>query len=55
VGDDDRRVNAKTQPPKQVYAKPQLIEYGSVAKLTQSGGSTSNEAQTPRRMKGMCL
>ena len=25
------------------YAKPALIEYGSIAKLTQSGGSTTNE------------
>lgn len=25
------------------YTKPKLLEYGSVAKLTQSGGSTTNE------------
>ena len=25
------------------YAKPRLLEYGSIAKLTQSGGSTTNE------------
>ena len=25
------------------YTKPKLLEYGSVAKLTQSGGSTTSE------------
>ena len=35
------------------YAKPKLLEYGSVAKLTQSGGSTANEPAT--KMKGKCL
>ena len=28
------------------YAKPVLIEYGSISKLTQSGGSTLNEPAT---------
>jgi hypothetical protein len=30
------------------WETPRLIEYGSVAKLTQSGGSTIKEAGTPR-------
>jgi hypothetical protein len=34
------------------YTKPKLVEYGSVAKLTQSGGSTVNEPAP--KMKG-CL
>jgi hypothetical protein len=29
--------------PKRPYAKPKLQEYGTVAKLTQSGGSTKSE------------
>ena len=35
------------------YAKPKLIEYGSVAKLTQSGGSTLTELASPKMKK--CL
>jgi len=34
------------------YAKPTLLEYGSIAKLTQSGGSTTNE---PAVMMKPCL
>jgi hypothetical protein len=30
--------------PKRPYVKPKLQEYGTVAKLTQSGGSTKSEA-----------
>ena len=43
--DQDKRISdgqagkGKRRP----YAKPVLIEYGSIAKLTQSGGSTTNE------------
>ena len=35
------------------YAKPKLLEYGSVAKLTQSGGSTTTENVSPKMKK--CL
>ncbi|HVB38868.1 MAG TPA: lasso RiPP family leader peptide-containing protein [Vicinamibacterales bacterium] len=34
------------------YRKPQLVEYGSVAKLTQTGGTTRNE---PHGFKMPCL
>ncbi|HMB78971.1 MAG TPA: lasso RiPP family leader peptide-containing protein [Vicinamibacterales bacterium] len=34
------------------YAKPKLLEYGSVAKLTQSNGSTTTEV-APKMKK--CL
>lgn len=30
------------------YAKPKLLEYGSVAKLTQAGGVTVIEAGSPK-------
>ena len=36
------------------YAKPKLLEYGSVAKLTQAGGSTVTENVSPK-MKHQCL
>lgn len=32
---------------KRPYVKPRLREYGSIAKLTQSGGSTRVEAGSP--------
>lgn len=30
--------------PKKTYATPRLTEYGSIAKLTQSGGSANGDA-----------
>jgi hypothetical protein len=33
---------------KRPYAKPRIREYGSIAKLTQSGGSTRAEIPTMR-------
>ena len=52
---DDDRVKKETQDaPKRPYAKPTLIEYGSVAKLTQSGGSTRFET-APMSRAGTCL
>lgn len=51
---DDERVSVQTAgATKLTYAKPVLIEYGSVAKLTQSNGSTTTET-LPMRM-GSCL
>jgi len=38
-----RRAAAKSSGAKRPYAKPRLQEYGSIAKLTQSGGSTKPE------------
>lgn len=46
--DDDKSVgNDPARTPKRPYAKPRLQEYGSVAKLTQSGGSTMAESGVP--------
>ncbi|HEY2907349.1 MAG TPA: lasso RiPP family leader peptide-containing protein [Vicinamibacterales bacterium] len=36
------------------YSAPSLVQYGSVAKLTQSGGSTSAEGTVPAKSM-MCL
>jgi hypothetical protein len=36
------------------YAKPVIREYGSIAKLTQSGGSTKPESGVPLK-SGVCL
>jgi hypothetical protein len=41
-------------PTKRAYAKPKLIEYGSVAKLTQ--GTRTKQADTPAAgFKRVCL
>jgi hypothetical protein len=45
---------AKPAHDRRPWETPQLIEYGSVAKLTQSGGSTAKEGTTPRAKKS-CL
>ena len=53
--DDDQRVEeAPARPTKRPYVKPQLQEYGSVAKLTQAGGSTLSETG-PISRNGPCL
>ena len=41
---DKRPVGADPRARKRPYAKPVVREYGSIAKLTQSGGSTKPEA-----------
>jgi hypothetical protein len=41
-------------PPRRAYAKPRLIEYGSVAKLTQ--GTRTKQADTPAAgFRRVCL
>ncbi|MGE0039651.1 MAG: lasso RiPP family leader peptide-containing protein [Vicinamibacterales bacterium] len=49
----DSVVRTGTSGSKRQYAPPVLIEYGSISKLTQSGGSTKAESGVPQ-MK-MCL
>ena len=55
--DDDNVDKHDVGPPKQrarkPYAKPMIHEYGSIAKLTQSGGSTKPETGGMRA--GICL
>jgi len=54
-GVDKRDVGRPEQhAPGRPYAKPRIREYGSIAKLTQSGGSTKNEAGGGMK-KGPCL
>jgi hypothetical protein len=54
-GVDKREVGRpESRARKRLYAKPRIQEYGSIAKLTQSGGSTKPELGT--KMKGInCL
>ena len=42
--------DGKAAPDRRRWETPQLIEYGSVAKLTQSGGSSVTEAGVPAQM-----
>lgn len=42
------------RPPRKKYTTPRLEEYGHVAKLTQSGGSTMLETGFPAMM-AQCL
>lgn len=42
------------RPPRKRYSTPRLEEYGHVAKLTQSGGSTMAESGNPAMM-ATCL
>jgi hypothetical protein len=46
--------DAKAPRERHPWETPRLIEYGSVAKLTQSGGSTAKEGGVPTGMK-KCL
>jgi hypothetical protein len=39
---------------KRLYTTPQLVEYGSIARLTHTTGSTAREGSQPRRARG-CL
>jgi hypothetical protein len=41
------------QPPRRPYVSPELVEYGSVAKLTQTGGMTSTDFFFNLRRMGM--
>ena len=50
-----RQAPAVTErPPRKRYSTPHLEEYGHVAKLTQSGGTTMAETGVPAMMTG-CL
>jgi hypothetical protein len=40
-------------PPRQAYVSPELVEYGSVAKLTQTGGMTTIDFFFNLRRMGM--
>jgi hypothetical protein len=40
LADQPKDSTRDDQPPRQPYVAPELIEYGTVAKLTQTGGRT---------------
>jgi hypothetical protein len=42
-------------PARKPYRPPVLTEYGSVAKLTRSNGSTTTESGMPQMMMMFCL
>lgn len=45
MGDQDSVASTGRRP----YSTPKLVEYGSVAQLTQSGGSTKTETGVPKK------
>jgi hypothetical protein len=45
----DKTPDDAVQPVRRPWTAPELTEYGSVAKLTQSGGSTAMEQGVPRQ------
>lgn len=51
-GDPAARAAGKVE--RRAYSTPTLVEYGSVAKLTQGTGSTITETTTPKKKKS-CL
>lgn len=48
---EQERASKRTRRP---YSAPSVIEYGSIARLTHTGGSTAMEGGTPRVRIG-CL
>jgi hypothetical protein len=46
---------AKTPRPRRAYSTPKVVTYGSVQKLTQSGGSTVAEGSLVAKQMSMCL
>lgn len=51
---DDAKDTAAREDPKKPYTEPRLIEYGSVAKLTQSGSGNKNDGGGGGMMR-VCL
>jgi hypothetical protein len=45
----------KAERAKRQYIRPRLIEYGSVAKLTASGGTVNSPDGTNTMMSSICL
>lgn len=53
-GDSSDQDRARESRPRRPYTSPSLVEYGSIARLTHTGGSTAREGATPRVRTG-CL
>jgi hypothetical protein len=50
VNPEPQTAASESSAPRRVYAAPELIEYGTVAKLTQAGGQTVQDFFSFRRM-----
>ena len=50
---DDRERSQNDLPSRRPYVAPELVEYGNVAKLTQTGGMTSTDFSFNLRRMGM--
>ena len=50
----DARDTAAREDAKKPYEEPRLVEYGSIAKLTQSGGGSRTDWGS-MKMTGTCL
>jgi hypothetical protein len=48
--DEQKREPRRPESLKRVYARPTLIEYGSVSKLTKGGGSNVSDSGTTQKM-----
>jgi len=56
--DDKPPVGAErggARPVRRPYQRPVLTEYGSISKLTRSGGATRSESASPRMRLMNCL
>ena len=51
---DNRQTPVKTPAAKKPYTTPQLVDYGSIAKLTQGGNGTGADGGPPG-MSMVCL
>jgi len=47
---DDESPASDPAPQRRPYEAPELVEYGTVAKLTQSGGATTKDLGSMERM-----
>jgi hypothetical protein len=56
---DDRQRHGSERggerPARRPYQRPVLTEYGSISKLTRSGGATRSESASPRMRLMNCL
>ena len=56
VNPEPRNNTIESSTPRRTYVAPELIEYGTVAKLTQAGGQTVQDFAWFRQTRmGMCL
>jgi hypothetical protein len=51
----DTQQQGRERGSKKVYAPPRLVEYGNVAKLTQSGAGSGNDGGSTANMMMQCL